>query len=133
MTIIQYLAALLAVGALLAYLVRPPPARARLAPPRPPRARAKKKPPWLPARAIRGAILRRGRPSPVRSQAQRVYKIAITLMVRFAPSAHPEAAPRPGLPRDLARGRGPPPVSPVGRTRARTGRAALRHDPARVR
>jgi len=61
MTIIQYLAALLAVGALLAYLVRPPPARARLAPPRPPRARAraKKKPPWLPARAIRGAILPR--------------------------------------------------------------------------
>jgi hypothetical protein len=62
MTIIQYLAALLAVGALLAYLVRPPPPRARLRPASSParaRERAKKKPPWLPARAIRGAILRR--------------------------------------------------------------------------
>ena len=138
MTIIQYLAALLAVGALLAYLVRPPPARARLAPPRPPRARAREEEATL---APRARDPRRDpppltppphpsvrRPSACTRSPSRSWCVS-------RPPAHPEAAPRPGLPRDLARGRGPArpslPLEEPGPELA--GPRALRHDPARVR
>jgi len=142
MTIIQYLAALLAVGALLAYLVRPPPARARLAPPRPPRARAREEEATL-APAIQRSTVQRSAarssaadaaPSPVRSQAQRVYKIAITLMVRFAPSrARRSRAATRSPARSRARTGARPPVSPVGRRTRNWPRRASCCDPARVR
>jgi len=73
-------------------------------------------------------------PSPVRSQAQRVYKIAITLMVRFAPSRAPRSRAATRSPaRSRARTGARPPVSPVGRRTRNWPRRASCCDPARVR
>ena len=74
---------------------RASPSRARAPRPAssPARARARRRShPGSPrARSAARSSAADAAPSPVRSQAQRVYKIAITLMVRFAPSRAPRS------------------------------------------
>lgn len=117
---------------------RASPSRARAPRPAssPARARARRRShPGSPrARSAARSSAADAAPSPVRSQAQRVYKIAITLMVRFAPSRAPRSRAATRSPaRSRARTGARPPVSPVGRRTRNWPRRASCCDPARVR